>query len=239
MPPTTIAPGEAPGTSTAAPASRTRGVGTRTTTHSPPSERWKSRWRSIGWDFHLRCRGRNRPLVSLSMPPTPISTSSSPSRCGSTGPPPLTFAGPTPGPSRVWADCPHAPPRSPERFVRILDSRRLTGPSLLLDVPGAILDVALHGLDAARAIEAWRAEMLPLLDAVGWKNAPIGARAHAQGVSLAFGAPFDALFSATEVNEAAWHAAAAQLGGGDTTRGDADPRRPERDSIEEDGDAPP
>jgi UDP-N-acetylmuramyl tripeptide synthase len=97
--------------------------------------------------------------------------------------------------------------------VRVQDSRRLTGPSLLLDTPGAILDVALQGLDPQVAIEAWRAELLPLLEAVGWAGAPIAARSHRQGITLAFGAPIDALYAATEVNEAAWHAAALRLGG--------------------------
>jgi cyanophycin synthetase len=97
--------------------------------------------------------------------------------------------------------------------MRILDSRRLTGPNLLLDGPGAILDVALEGVDPAPAIAAWREALAPLLDAVGWSGAATAARAHAQGVNLAFAAPFDTLYAATEVNEAAWHAAAASLRG--------------------------
>src|SRR4249920_2663838 len=98
--------------------------------------------------------------------------------------------------------------------MRIADSRRLTGPNLLLDGPGAQLDIALHGLDPATVIAAWRAELERLLAALGWGGAAIASRPHQQGVSLAFGAPIDALYAATEVNEAAWHAAVVQLGGG-------------------------
>ena len=106
--------------------------------------------------------------------------------------------------------------------MRILDSRRLTGPSLLLDRPGAILEVGLQGIDAQRAITAWHAELRPLLDAFGWSDARDAARAHAQGVSLTVEAPIDVLYAATEVNEAAWHAAARALGGGETDGLDGD-----------------
>jgi UDP-N-acetylmuramyl tripeptide synthase len=97
--------------------------------------------------------------------------------------------------------------------MRVLDSRRLTGPNLLLDGPGAILDVALDGVDPARAVAAWRAELAPLLSAVGWKDATLVARAHATGLNLAFSAPIDTLYAATEVNEEAWRAAARTLEG--------------------------
>ena len=123
--------------------------------------------------------------------------------------------------------------------MRVLDSRRLTGPNLLLDTHGAILDVALAGLDAEVAIAAWRAALAPLLGAVGWSGATHAARAYPGGVLLAFAAPLDALYAATEVNEAAWHVAARALGGGETAPAhgrDAD------DGVEaaaEDGDAPP
>ena len=44
---------------------------------------------------------------------------------------------------------------TPGLTMRVLDSRRLTGPNLLLPGPGAILEVALDGADPARAIAAW------------------------------------------------------------------------------------
>ena len=97
--------------------------------------------------------------------------------------------------------------------MRVLDSRRLTGPNLLLEGPGATLEIALEGADPARAIAAWKAALAPLLAAVGWGEVQRVARPHAAGVSLAFSAPADTLYAATEVNEAAWRAAALALEG--------------------------
>ena len=99
--------------------------------------------------------------------------------------------------------------RTPE--MRILDSRRLTGPSLLLDAPGAVLDVDLAGAEPQAAIAAWRSALRPILEGLGWGKAMLVARAHTQGLTLAFTAPIDTLYAATEVNEAAWAAAARAL----------------------------
>ena len=95
--------------------------------------------------------------------------------------------------------------------MRLLDSRRLTGPSLLLDVPGAILDVALDGIEANEARAAWMAALAPLLSGVGWDSSLVTTRAHAAGLSLAISAPADALYAATEVNEAAWDFATRRI----------------------------
>jgi len=94
----------------------------------------------------------------------------------------------------------------------VCDSRRLTGPSLLLDRPGAILEVRLDDGLRDLAVSAWRAAARRLLDAVGWPDERLGARKFAGGVSLALTAPVDGLYAATELNEAAWAAAAAELG---------------------------
>lgn len=122
--------------------------------------------------------------------------------------------------------------------MRILDSRRLTGPNLLLDGPGAILDISLSGLDPDAAIVAWRVALLPLLERVGFGESHTAARAYPGGVLLAFSAPADALYAATEVNETAWHAAARALGGGETARKHhRDGHDPELDGAADDGDA--
>ena len=97
--------------------------------------------------------------------------------------------------------------------MHIVDSRRLTGPSLLLDRPGVILDVALTGLDPDAALAAWTSEVTRLLDAVGWGGTKLATRVHPGGASLAFVAPIDALYAATEVNEAAWRLTVVSLGG--------------------------
>ena len=48
------------------------------------------------------------------------------------------------------------------------DSRRLTGPSLLLDRPGAILEIACPADATDGLIAAWREEAARMLEAVGW-----------------------------------------------------------------------
>jgi UDP-N-acetylmuramyl tripeptide synthase len=100
--------------------------------------------------------------------------------------------------------------------MKILDSRRLTGPSLLLDRPGAILDVALEESEVESAVAAWREEAQALLDEVGWRGERLAVRFSSRGAfsaSLALSAPIDALYAATELNEAAWAAAASRLAG--------------------------
>jgi cyanophycin synthetase len=97
--------------------------------------------------------------------------------------------------------------------MELLDSRRLTGPNLLLEGPGAVIDARLDGADANAVVAAWRELAGAILAAVGWGGEPVAAAVHAGGVSLAFGAPPDALYAATEVNEWAWEAAVARLAG--------------------------
>jgi UDP-N-acetylmuramyl tripeptide synthase len=105
--------------------------------------------------------------------------------------------------------------------MKVIDSRRLTGPSLLLDAPGAILDLQLDERVRDRAIALWRAAATRLLEQVGWPDQHLVTRGFSGGASLAFTAPPDALYAATEVNEAAWAAAWAEVEG----------RVPEREAI--------
>src|SRR5919112_5651418 len=95
--------------------------------------------------------------------------------------------------------------------MRVLDSRRLTGPSLLLDTPGAVIDIALEQQLAGRAIAAWESSARTLLEAIGWGDQRLVNRPFRGGVSLALSAPVDGLYSATEVAEEAWKAAASEL----------------------------
>ena len=97
--------------------------------------------------------------------------------------------------------------------MSVLDSRRLTGPGLMLDGPGAVLDVRLEQPDTDRAIAAWQKAATRLLQAVGWEDEKLASRPFAGGVSLAVSAPIDGLYAATELNERAWAAAAAELRG--------------------------
>jgi UDP-N-acetylmuramyl tripeptide synthase len=97
--------------------------------------------------------------------------------------------------------------------VRLLDSRRLTGPNLLLDRAGAVLDLELSDAERDRALAGWRGAVTRLLHAVGWHGEALAMRSFAGGASVAFTAPTDALYSATDLNEAAWTAAQAELEG--------------------------
>jgi len=93
--------------------------------------------------------------------------------------------------------------------MKLLDSRRLTGPNLLLDGAGAVLDVSLAPEEAEPAVAAWRHQVERLLAAIGWRHATIACRRFSGGASLAISAPIDSLYSATELNELAWAAAEA------------------------------
>ena len=97
--------------------------------------------------------------------------------------------------------------------MNVTDSRRLTGPSLLLDRPGAILEVRLDEAVRDRALTAWRAAARRLLQDVGWPGETLAVRSFAGGASLALTAPTDALYAATALNEEAWDAAAAEVEG--------------------------
>ena len=98
--------------------------------------------------------------------------------------------------------------------MRLLDSRRLTGPNLLWEKPGAVIDVAFGDAPARLVVGAWEREARRLLDEIGWKEQQLCVRCFEGGASLAISAPVDALYSAAEVNEAAWDAARDLVNGG-------------------------
>ncbi|HVR99083.1 MAG TPA: Mur ligase family protein [Thermoanaerobaculia bacterium] len=96
--------------------------------------------------------------------------------------------------------------------MEILESRRLTGPNLLLqDREGAILDVVFNPGEDEAVLAAWERHARRLLDAVGWSAETTAVRRFSGGASLAISAPFDALYAATDVNEQAWEAALAEI----------------------------
>ncbi len=97
--------------------------------------------------------------------------------------------------------------------MNLADSRRLTGPNLLLAGPGAVIDVELEGEEPNRIVEVWRSQATRILAAVGWPESELAHRVHRGGLTLAFTAPVDALYAATEVNEWALAAARAELEG--------------------------
>jgi UDP-N-acetylmuramyl tripeptide synthase len=101
--------------------------------------------------------------------------------------------------------------------LKLLDSRRLTGPNLWLDRPGAVIEVEIFpsGVEAPApsVVVGWESAARRMLDAVGWSGERTAIRRAPGGASLALSAPLDALYAATEVNEWAWEAAVAELMG--------------------------
>jgi UDP-N-acetylmuramyl tripeptide synthase len=97
--------------------------------------------------------------------------------------------------------------------MEVLDSRRLTGPGLLLDRPGAVADVRVAEDRREELIAAWRDAATRMLAGVGWSAERLAVRRFGGGVSLALSAPADSLHSATQLNDWAFAAAAALLRG--------------------------
>jgi cyanophycin synthetase len=91
-----------------------------------------------------------------------------------------------------------------------VDSRRLTGPNLLWDRPGAVIDASVRDDEADRLLAAWARAGRRMLDAIGWAGEDLRSRRFPGGVSIALSAPVDALYAATEVNEWAWAVARDQ-----------------------------
>ena len=95
----------------------------------------------------------------------------------------------------------------PEPNTCFADSRRLTGPNRYFASTGAVLEaLGVSSRDAA-AHERWRAAVISVCAALGWESPKPTVQAHASGTLLAFAAPPDQLFTATEINEWAWEQA--------------------------------
>ncbi len=84
------------------------------------------------------------------------------------------------------------------------DSRRLTGPNLFFGACGAALEVPLPAGGLEQAEQHWGVYIQTMRERLGWPDGPVVARNHESGASLAFTAPADQLYTATEVNEWAW-----------------------------------
>jgi len=97
--------------------------------------------------------------------------------------------------------------------IELLDSRRLTGPNLFWDSPGAVLDIALNGVAAESIISSWREQVGSLMTAMGWPADRLCSRIFDGGASLVINAPIDVLYTACELNEVALNRAIAQLSG--------------------------
>lgn len=92
------------------------------------------------------------------------------------------------------------------------DSRRLTGASLYFAAPGAALETGIGAPVPPALLEGWKERVGRARAALGWPDGPTVVRRHASGASLAFTAPADRLYTATEANEWAWLATLAEAG---------------------------
>ena len=87
------------------------------------------------------------------------------------------------------------------------DSRRLTGANLYFDGAGAALEIAPGVAFDGATQQRWRDNIARARVALGWPQRAVFVREHASGASMAFEAPLDQLYVATEVNEWALYSA--------------------------------
>ena len=70
--------------------------------------------------------------------------------------------------------------------MEFLDARRLTGPSILFDRHGTILDVACTTAEAERLIPVWEKHVRRMLAEIGWTDCEFASVILKGGVSMAF-----------------------------------------------------
>ncbi len=99
---------------------------------------------------------------------------------------------------------------SSDRLI-LQSSRRVTGPGLLWEKPGAILDIFSEHFDQNQIIDCWTTEINRILQAVGWRQSQTKIRKFDGGVNLAISASIDLLYSAVFVIETSWHLTASKL----------------------------
>ena len=96
--------------------------------------------------------------------------------------------------------------------MEFIDARRLTGPNVIFDGVGSILDVACTAEEADALVPVWANNVGRMLEAMDWPSAEFAFVKLQGGISLAFSAPIDQLYAASEINEWAWAASAFELG---------------------------
>jgi len=92
------------------------------------------------------------------------------------------------------------------------DSRRLTGSNVYFAGCGAALETMGPQARDPVALAAWWLRAEAARDALGWTKTEPVVRVHRSGTSLAFVAPADQLYTATEINEWAWCASVGYTG---------------------------
>ena len=97
--------------------------------------------------------------------------------------------------------------------MEYLDARRLTGPNILWDKAGSILDVYCTSDEADRLIPFCESKIRQMLDAVGWGQESVCHVRLAGGASIAFSGPIDALYAASAISEWVWACCDAEFNG--------------------------
>ena len=98
--------------------------------------------------------------------------------------------------------------------MQLTDSRRLTGPNLILDGPGAAAEIVVSNTQREYVAALWESYSRRLLDGVGWAEEKSFLRLYDGGATVAISAPIDALYAACEIVEAAWDFTQAEVSGG-------------------------
>jgi cyanophycin synthetase len=102
-------------------------------------------------------------------------------------------------------------PQPESEHLYLEDSRRLTGPGLMWEKSGAIVEIVANDIAAEQLAAVWRRQACRVMDAVGWGDEECCSRPHENGFNLAVSAPMDQLYSAIFVAQAAWHYTASEL----------------------------
>jgi UDP-N-acetylmuramyl tripeptide synthase len=91
------------------------------------------------------------------------------------------------------------------------DARRLTGPSMLWNKTGAILDVLINEIDMDAVLDCWHRRLQHLLSQLGWRDRAIMHRRFENGFNLLIEAPIDQLYAAVLVLETNWYLCCCEL----------------------------
>jgi cyanophycin synthetase len=93
----------------------------------------------------------------------------------------------------------------------VQDCRRLTGPGLLWDHAGAVLQLSFTGFAPEQIADLWQTQARRVLNAIEWSDERTTSRTYDGGMNLALSAPMDQLYSAIFVAQTAWSLCAAEL----------------------------
>ncbi|PKI17151.1 Mur ligase [Colwellia sp. 12G3] len=95
--------------------------------------------------------------------------------------------------------------------LKFEEARRITGPNLLSQQPGALIDVSIDGISHEDVWQCWQKNISEILNLLGWQNENLYHRKYDGGISLSISAPIDALYTACQAAELAWLLCESQL----------------------------